>query len=266
MPDSPLIEIENITVQRDNTLILDRCSWKVMPGENWVIFGPNGAGKTSILNVIQGYLWPTTGTTRIFGGTLGDGVDVREMRRAIPVVSESVRRMIHNHLTGLELLVTGSRAHLDIFSPPTDAELAKAHHMATESAITPLLEKPFGVMSTGERQRVLITRAMMAEPRAIVLDEPCTGLDLAGREWVLHAIEKISNTVNAPALLLTTHHVEEIADCFSHVLLIREGKVFEAGPMAGIFTSDNLGKLFQMPLELKKTDGRWTARNIFQKK
>src|SRR5690606_8659160 len=106
MQANPLIEVSNVTIERDLTTILSDFSWEVYPGQNWVIFGPNGAGKTSLLNVVQGYLWPTTGTVRVFGGTLGDGVDVREMRRMIPVVSESVRRMMHDYLTGLETIVT----------------------------------------------------------------------------------------------------------------------------------------------------------------
>src|SRR5690606_18833190 len=110
----------------DHTRILENCSWQVNPGENWVIFGPNGAGKTSILNVLQGYLWPTTGTVRVFGGTLGDGVDVRAMREKIPVVSESVRRLINDGLTGLEVVVTGARGHLNIFAPLTDEEKSRA--------------------------------------------------------------------------------------------------------------------------------------------
>lgn len=260
MSGEALIHVQNVTVQRDLTTILSGFDWQVNQGEHWVIFGPNGAGKTSLLNVIQGYLWPTTGTVQVFGGTLGDGVDVREMRRAIPVVSEAVRGMIHDYLTGLEVLITGARAHLDLFEPATPEELEKAHTLARMTGIEPLLEKPFGVMSTGERQRILITRALMPEPRIIVLDEPCTGLDLAGREWVLHAIEYIIARPNAPSLLLTTHHVEEIADGFTHALLIKSGESFAAGPMADTFTSENLGRQFHLPLVIGHANGRWTAR------
>ena len=259
---SPLIEVKNVTVERDHTQILTNCSWHVMPGENWVIFGPNGAGKTSILNVIQGYLWPTSGITRVFGGTLGDGVDVREMRKAIPVVSESVRRLINDSLTGEEVLITGARAHLNLFTPPTPDELIRANELAHNTGIAPLLAKPFGVMSTGERQRILITRALMTNPRIVILDEPCTGLDLAGREWVLHTIEKISATPNAPSLMLTTHHVEEISEGFTHALFIKKGSIFAAGKMADTFTSENLTRLFDMPLSITSNQGRMAARAI----
>jgi iron complex transport system ATP-binding protein len=258
----PLIHVSDVTVERDLTTILQDFNWSVSPGENWVIFGPNGAGKTSLLNVIQGYLWPTRGTVKVMGGTLGDGVDVREMRRLIPVVSESVRRMIHDYLTGLEVLITGARAHLDIFEPPIEAELAKAHALANATKIGPLLQKPFGVMSTGERQRVLITRALMGDPHVVVLDEPCTGLDLAGREWVLHTIDMIRASASAPSQLLTTHHVEEIAEGFTHALLIDKGRVFAAGSIDEIFTGENLGRLFDLNLQVTHANGRWAARSL----
>ncbi len=260
MSQVPLIDVDNIRVERDNTLILDSCSWRVNAGENWVVFGPNGAGKTSLLNVIQGYLWPSSGVTRVFGGTLGNGVDVREMRKTMPVVSESVRRMIHDHLTGLEVLVTGARAHLNIFDVPTAEELEKARGVADVTGVTPLLDKAFSVMSTGERQRVLIARALMADPRVVILDEPCTGLDLAGREWVLHSIESIYKSASHASLLFTTHHVEEIAEGFTHALLIGGGRVFAAGPIETVFTSENLSELFQIPLTIGRKDGRWSAR------
>ncbi len=262
MPVVPLINVRNVTVQRDLTTILSDLSWQVHPEEHWVVFGPNGAGKTSLLNVIQGYLWPTTGTVQMFGGTLGDGVDVREMRKAIPVVSESVRRLIHDHLTGLEVLVSGARGHLNIFSPVEPEEAATAIALAEETHIIPLLTKPFGVMSTGERQRVLLTRALLSNPRVIVLDEPCSGLDLAGREWVLHLMKSIMQRNSTPSLLLTTHHVEEISDGFTHVLLIKNGKGFSAGPIGDVFASENLSSIFDMKLEIANINGRWSARAV----
>lgn len=257
-----LIDVQDVTVRRDLTTILENLSWRVVPGENWVVFGPNGAGKTSLLNVIQGYLWPTSGTVQTFAGTLGDGVDVREMRRLMPVVSESVRQMIHGYLSGLEVIITGARAHLDMFAPPTDDELERAHEFARTTGIQTLLEKPFGVMSTGERQRVLINRALMAEPHVVILDEPCTGLDLAGREWVLHTIELIRRSPTAPALLMTTHHVEEISEAFTHTLLLDHGRAFACGPMDDVFTSNNLGQLFGLQLKVSRHEGRWAARAV----
>lgn len=255
-----LIRLEKISVARDGVQILSDVSWQVNPGEHWVLFGPNGAGKTSILNVVQGYLWPTSGTVRILGGELGNGVDVRELRQVMPVVSESVRRLIPDHLSGLEVLVTGARGHLNIFDPLTNTEIDAASDMAKRTQVTSLLDKPFRVMSTGERQRVLISRALMPRPELLILDEPCAGLDLAGREWVLELIERISAEPAGPGLLLTTHHLEEIAPGFSHGLLINDGQVFGAGRIQNVLTSENLGRLFGMDLTVTFDGDRWSAR------
>lgn len=255
-----LFEMENVRIERDSTLILHDFNWSVKAGENWVIFGPNGAGKTSVLNTLQAYLWPTSGKVRVFGGTLGDGVNVFELRKQIAVVSESVRNLINANLTGMEVIVTGERTHLNIFSDITDEEKSRAQAMAEQTGVTALLDKPFRVMSTGERQRILITRALMDEPKIVVLDEPCTGLDFAGREWVLHTIERVARWENAPSLLLTTHHAEEMTTVFSHALLIKNGTSFAQGLMDDVFTGKNLSELFGMEIEAERIGNRWSAR------
>jgi len=262
---TPLLEVRNVHLQRDGTTILRDFSWRVKRGENWVVFGPNGAGKTSLLNVIQGYLWPSEGGVWVLGGRLGDGVDVRDLRTHIAVVSDAVKTMVHEELTGLEVLVTGARAHLNIFDPPKPEELELAQSMAEMTNIEPLLTKPFGVMSSGERQRVMITRALMLLPEIVVLDEPCAALDLAGREWVLQTIENIVSDPNAPTVLLTTHHVEEITPSFSHALLLRQGERYAAGPLQKVFTSEALTELFHIPLHLEQTGTRWRAEAKWEK-
>ncbi|MGI8907526.1 MAG: ABC transporter ATP-binding protein [Candidatus Sumerlaeaceae bacterium] len=255
--EQPLIEVNDVTVERDFTTILQSFSWCAYAGQHWVIFGPNGAGKTSLLNVIQGYLWPTSGTVRVLGGELGNGVDVRELRRWIPVVSEPVRDMINESLTGLEVLVTGARAHLNLFEAPSRAELSRARSLARQTQIELLLARPFAVMSTGERQRILITRALMPHPKVIILDEPCAGLDLAGREWVLNTIETAARQKNPPVLLLTTHHVEEVTPSFTHALLIKAGEIYAAGPIDQVFTSKCVSGLFDIRVRLGHVKGRY---------
>lgn len=257
-----LLQLERVHVERDLTAILHEISWQVMAGEHWVVFGPNGAGKTSILNVIQGYLWPTSGTVHVLDGELGNGVDVREMRRAISVVSEPVRNMINECLSGLEVLVTGARAHLNLFEEITASELKRAQAVSRQTGIDSLLKKPFAVMSTGERQRLLIARALMPNPKVVILDEPCAGLDLAGREWVLRTIEAIARGKGAPTLLLTTHHVEEITPSFSHALLVKKGKIFQAGSISQVFTSDSIGRLFDIEVSLERRGGRFSVTSV----
>lgn len=255
-----LIRVNEVSVRREQTEILRDFSWTVRAGEHWIIFGPNGAGKTTLLNALLGYLWPTDGTIEVLGERLGTGVDIRELRTEMAVVSDAVKAMIAADLTGEEVLVTGARAHLNLFSPPSREEKELAHRMAEFTGTEYLLQKPYEVMSTGERQRIAIARALMLLPQIVILDEPCAGLDLAGREWVLQTIERIASAPDAPTLLLTTHHVEEVTPSFTHALLIRDGRSLKSGPLKKAFTGSALSELFNLPLQLTNVNGRWAAQ------
>ena len=260
-----VVALEGIGFERDGVAILTGVDWRIAPGEHWVVFGPNGSGKTTLLNLILGYEWPTAGNVTVLGGRLGRGVDVRDLRRRIGVVGDGVRDMVSGDLTGLETIVTGPRAHLRIFDDPTPAELDHARATAARLAVPDrLLDRRFGVMSTGERQRVLVARAMAAAPELLVLDEPCHGLDLAGREMLLETLARAAlpcpDGTPPPAQVLTTHHVEEIGAHFTHALLLSEGQVSAQGTMNNVFTSAGLSALFGIGLVVTHEDGRWTAR------
>ncbi|MGB9691778.1 MAG: ABC transporter ATP-binding protein [Candidatus Sumerlaeaceae bacterium] len=253
-----VIALNNITLERENRRILDGVSWTVRSGEHWVLYGPNGAGKTTLLNILCGYLWPTEGEVCVLRHRFG-AVDLTQLRRRIAFVSEPLMRMIRPDLVGAEVLITGARAHLNLFDPPTSAELRHVVQTAVETHTQDLLEKPFGAMSTGERQRLLIARALMRKPEIVILDEPCAGLDLAGREFVLHTLELVSQRPSAPTLVLTTHHVEEITEIFTHALLLRAGRVLAAGPIRTTLCSRRLSELFDLPIRVMYRHGRWTA-------
>ncbi len=260
--ETPLLEITDVHVERDLTTILRNFSWRVSPGEHWIVFGPNGAGKSTVLNMALGYLWPTSGTVHLLGHRLGQ-VDLRDLRRSVAVVSDTVRGMINPHLTAYETILTGPRAQLNLFDDPTPEERALARDIVEATQLPrALLNRPYCVLSTGERQRVLIARALMSRPRLLILDEPCAGLDLAGREFILRTIRQAAALPSPPAILLTTHHVEEITPDFTHALLLKKGEIHATGPMEEVFTSENLSSLFEMALRLKQTDGRYTAASV----
>jgi iron complex transport system ATP-binding protein len=256
-PDE-VLSLKEVSLVRDERAILDRVTWNVRRQENWVLYGPTGAGKTTLLNLICGYIWPTEGEVRVLRHQFGH-VDLSQLRQRIALVSEPLVRMIRADLCGAEVLITGARAHLNLFDPPTTAELRHVVEVAVETNTQELLEKPFGAMSTGERQRLLIARALMRRPEILILDEPCAGLDLAGREFVLHTVELVARRPKAPTLIFTTHHVEEITELFTHALLLRGGKVLAAGPIRETLTSRHLSALFELPIRVTQRHGRWSA-------
>jgi iron complex transport system ATP-binding protein len=253
-----VVALCDVTLERDHRTILDHVTWRINRGENWVLYGPNGAGKTTLLNIICGYIWPSDGEVRVLRHRFGT-VDLGALRQRIAFVSEPLQRMIHPQLSGAEVLITGARAHLNLFEPPTAAELRHMAQVAGETHTTELLDKPFAAMSSGERQRILIARALMRRPDIVILDEPCAALDLAGREFVLHTVRLVASRLHAPTLILTTHHVEEITDVFTHALLLRDGRVWAAGPIDRTLTSHNLSAVFGLPIRLAHRDGRWSA-------
>ncbi|MCX7020571.1 MAG: ATP-binding cassette domain-containing protein [Candidatus Sumerlaeota bacterium] len=253
-----ILEISGLSVRRDHALLLDMVNWCIAPGENWVLFGPNGAGKTTLLSVITGYTWPTSGNVRVLGHQFGE-TDMQTLRRIVPIVSDSVGAGIHGNLSGLEVLITGARAHLNMFDPPSYGELRRAAEIAEMISAHTLLDIPYSVMSTGERQRLLIGRALMAYPHLLILDEPCAGLDIAGREFVLHTIHSVASSDKAPPLIMTTHHVEEITPAFTHALVLQKGRIFTRGTIGSVLTSRTLSDLFGISLRAHHRKGRWSV-------
>ncbi len=253
-----ILALCDVSFERDHNTILEHVSWTVRRGQHWVVYGPNGAGKTTLLNIICGYQWPTEGEVRVLRQRFGQ-VDLGRLRRRIAFVSDPLQRLIHPQLCGAEVLITGARSHLNLFDPPSTAELRHVVEVAVQTHTEELLEKPFAAMSTGERQRILIARALMRRPDIIIFDEPCAGLDLAGREFVLHTVGLAAAQPQQPTLILTTHHVEEITQIFTHALLLREGRVWVAGPIRETLTSRNLTALFDLPIRVTQRHGRWSA-------
>jgi iron complex transport system ATP-binding protein len=256
---SPILDVRNLTIRRDNTVILNDLSWTVQRGENWVILGANGSGKTSLLSALIGYLTPTGGEVSVLGETFGE-TDWRELRKHIGLVSSSVRQMMADHEPALITVVSGKYAMIDYWGDIEAADQAAARRILRLVEIEHLAERRWEVLSQGERQRVLIGRALMAKPRLLILDEPCAGLDPVAREHFLDFLQRLGARRDAPALIFVTHHVEEIMPVFTHALLLREGRVVAAGPKRTVLTSKKLTEVFAAPLKLGKRGGRYTLR------
>ena len=252
----PIIEVLGLRVDRD-ALILDAIDWRVDAGQHWVILGANGSGKTSLLSVLTGYLAPTAGTISVLGETYGRA-DWRELRTRIGLVSSSIRQLMPPHENALNAVASGRRAMIGMWGEVGEADSRRAAEILHEVEAEYLSERPWRFLSQGERQRVLIGRALMADPRLLVLDEPCAGLDPVAREHFLAFIERLLGRPGAPTLVLVTHHVEEIVAGFSHVLVLRAGRVLAAGSRESVMTSAILSRAFDAPLRLGRDGGRYT--------
>ncbi len=252
----PVLDVSGLSVVRDGVHILRDVNWRVERGEHWVILGANGSGKTSLLSALAGYLTPTAGEIAVLGRRYGQS-DWRELRKQIGLVSSSIRQMMAESEPALETVASGRHAMIDLWGRVTQADRARAARLLKQIECAPLAERPWRVLSQGERQRVLIGRALMAQPRLLILDEPCAGLDPAAREHFLQFIQRLGMRKGSPTLVLVTHHVEEIMPVFSHVLLLKAGRVLAAGVKAAALTSRTLSRAFDTRIRLRAEDSRY---------
>jgi iron complex transport system ATP-binding protein len=251
--------VENLRIERDGTVILRDVNWCVQRGEHWAILGANGSGKTSLLSALTGYLMPTSGEISVLGETYGRS-DWRELRKKIGLVSSSIRQMMSEDEPALEAVASGKYAMIDFWGRVSRADKTAAMRWLKRVECDYLAGRPWRVLSQGERQRVLIGRALMARPRVLILDEPCAGLDPAARDHFLQFLQRLGARKNSPALVLVTHHVEEIMPVFSHVLMLKAGDVLAGGFKADILNSRNLSRAFSVPMRLGKAAGRYTLK------
>ena len=252
----PILEVNELRVLRGHTTILQGINWRVARGEHWCILGANGSGKTSLLKALTGYLSPTAGNFALLGRRYGT-CDWRELRFHIGVVTSAFAASIPPAEPALHTVMSGKYAQLDLWHRVTRADRAAALRLLRGIGLGALAAREWVYLSQGERQRVLIARALMARPRLLILDEPCAGLDPIARENFLQFIEQLARRRGAPALVLVTHHVEEIMPAFTHALLLRAGNVHAAGPLHRTLTSANLSAAFGASLRLARAGARY---------
>ena len=254
------IELKNVSVVRPGKILLDRVNWTVNPGERWVILGPNGAGKTTLLQIVGAAMHPSSGKVRILGERLGR-VDVFDLRTRIGHTSTAIAEAIPPNETARDVIVSAAYAVVGRWNEQYDEEdFTRVDQIMAELRILQLADRTFGTLSEGERKRVLIARALMTDPELLLLDEPGGGLDLGAREDLLMSLEVLAEAPEAPVLVMVSHHVEEIPLGFTHVLIMRGGRIVAGGPIDTTLTAQNLGAAFGMRLDLNQADGRYTAR------
>jgi iron complex transport system ATP-binding protein len=257
---SAVLDFAEVTVRRGQATLLDRVSWTVEEDERWVILGPNGAGKTTLLQVASAQMHPTSGVAGILDEVLGT-VDVFELRPRIGLTSAALAERIPRAERVHDVVVSASYGVVGRWREEyDDLDHDRAHALLRELGAGHLGDRTFGTLSEGERKRVQIARALMADPELLLLDEPAAGLDLGGREDLVATLSVLAYDPDSPATVLVSHHVEEIPPGFTHALLLRQGQVVAAGLLDHVLTEANLSATFGMPLVVSQEDGRWAAR------
>jgi iron complex transport system ATP-binding protein len=244
-----LIACEKVGYRQQNIDILADIDWRIESGQHWAVLGPNGSGKTTLLRIVCGYLWPTSGRVLRLGREL---IDLAELRRSIGWISSGMIADIPAHDTGLETVVTGRFAqiglkHLPSFGP-TESDFADATAELARLGCASLSEKPFGVLSQGERQQVLIARARMAKPLLLVLDEPCAGMDPGVRERFLSWLNERLSDSAGPTTTLVTHHIEEIVPAIQNTLILSAGRIHSAGRTREVITRETIEAVYNTRL------------------
>jgi len=257
---TPVLRLDGIGFTRDGRHLLDHVDWQVDQGSRWIVIGANGSGKTSLVRIASLYEHPSRGTIEVVGERLGS-TDVRTLRRRIALVSPALVDMIRPQLTATEVVMCAKYAALEPWwhtYEPADRE--RAAGLLDTQGVGFAAERAYGSLSSGERQRVLLARALMGEPDLILLDEPSAALDLAGRESLVDRLDALARDPDAAPVVLVTHHVEEIPPSFTHLLMLRHGRVLHSGPLPAILDDANLSECFDMALTVTRDRGRFTAR------
>ncbi|MCQ4087064.1 ABC transporter ATP-binding protein [Saccharibacillus sp. JS10] len=252
---APVIELKNVSWRRGENQILQDINWTVEEGQHWAVLGLNGSGKTSILNIINGYMWPTSGEVSVLGHRFGT-IDLRELRKSIGWVSSSLQEKIRPNEQTLEIVISGRHASIGLYTEIEDTDRKKAQQLMEDLGCAHLIGRTYQTCSQGEKQKLLIARALMASPKLLILDEASNGLDFISREALLHSIDQLAARPDAPTLLLVTHHTEEVSPVFSHSLLIRRGEIFAQGSSSEILSDQHLSEFFEMPVGVEWRGGR----------
>jgi iron complex transport system ATP-binding protein len=257
-PDT-VIRMDGVGVRRGGSDLLADIDWSVELDERWVVLGPNGAGKTTLLRLAAAEMHPTTGTVDLLGERMGR-VSVFELRPRIGLASQSLAGRVPGDEIVRDLVRSAGYGVLGVWRESYDQlDDDRAAALLEVLGAASLSERAYGTLSTGERQRVLLARAMMTDPELLLLDEPAAGLDLGGREDLVAGLTELAADPDGPATVMVTHHVEEIPPGCSHVMLLREGRVVTQGLLDDVMTSENLSATFGQPLELLSRRGRFTA-------
>ncbi|WP_411835369.1 ABC transporter ATP-binding protein [Paenibacillus pabuli] len=248
-----IISMEHVSLRREDNQILDDVHLNIKEGEHWAILGRNGSGKTTLLEMMNGYMFPSQGRIEVLGNLYGQ-CDVREVRKDIGYISQTLIEKLTLRDPVWEVVATGAYAFLRFYQTIPDDVKDKAMNLLDEMGFAKLANHPLGTLSQGERKKVMLARSLMANPKLLILDEPCAGLDLYERENMLAEIDRLRK--RSITVVYVTHHVEEIVPLFTHVALIRDGRIAAAGPKHEVLTQETIKHTYDVPVDIQWDNGR----------
>jgi iron complex transport system ATP-binding protein len=255
-----VLKFDQVSVTRGGKDILTDITWQVEANQRWVIVGPNGAGKTTLLRVAGTHLQPSSGTVQVLGRTLGE-VNVFDLRTRIGFASTAIANRIPNSENVLDAVMTASYAITGRFKETYDeVDIRRAKRVLGEWQLGEYADRPFGTLSDGERKRTQIARAVMPDPELLLLDEPVASLDIGSREATIKILGGYASHPDAPAIIMVTHHLEEIPTGFTHALVLKDGKISAAGPITQTLTTEKLSEAYGLDLEVVFFGGRFAVR------
>lgn len=244
-----IINLKNVNLTRNKKEILKDITWKVNPGENWVILGLNGSGKSSLLKLILAEEWKTSGEITVLNTQFGNG-EIPKLRKRISVVGSFIAERFQPNIKAENLVYTGKFNSSMLYKPYTDQELDEARQLLRQMGAKSLIGRNYASLSQGEKQVLLIARSLILKPELLILDEATNGLDLFAKEKLLKQLQQINQLKNAPTLIYISHHPDEITDIFTHLLLLREGKVIQSGKKENLLNEKILTDFYQKKVEV----------------
>lgn len=257
-----VIELTDVSWKRKGEHVLEQINWRVVKGEHWAILGLNGSGKTTLLQMITGYIWPTTGSVSVLGKPFGMA-DLRLLRKNIGWVSSALKEKLKATDLAEAIILSGKHASIGLYEQIEKIDMERVTTLMDHLGIGYLQGRAYATLSQGEKQKLLIARGLMARPQLLILDEPTNGLDFLAREELLAFIQELAEQQEAPTILFVTHHIEEVLPIFSHVLLLREGTVFQQGKTVELLSSETLTQFYQLPIECDLRDDRlWVRKKM----
>jgi iron complex transport system ATP-binding protein len=253
---SSILELTKVSLYRGDRVILEDLTWQVKRGDHWAVVGANGSGKTMMLKIATGYLWPSQGIVKVLGKRFGT-IDLRELRTQIGWISAALRDLIPPQDSALDVVLSGRFASLGLWASVDDHDKTRALELLSLFNCEGVATQSFGSLSQGEQQKTLIARALLPTPRLLILDEPCSGLDLSAREQLLQTIHQVGTQSGGPTLIFVTHHIEEIIPIFTHALIMQSGRILAHGVKEQVLTTPILSQAFEVPVNIVIASGRY---------